>query len=85
MIARSERLWSLDSPVIENLTPQDVSADAPAVGPALVAEPVVAQGLGVEVVDLVARVVDVDGWTFGTGGDEEALYAYSLVSKLLST
>ena len=51
-------------PVVEDLAPHDVPADAPAVLVALVAEPVVAEDLGVEVVGLEGGVVDVELWAF---------------------
>lgn len=47
-------------PVVEDLAAHDVPAHAPAVLVALVAQPVVPQHLGVEVVRLEGRVVDVE-------------------------
>ncbi len=46
-------------PIIENLAAQDMTPDAPDGGVLLLGEPLVSQGLRVEVVHLKARVVDV--------------------------
>lgn len=45
-------------PVVEDLAPQHVPADAPAVGIAFLLQPVVSKSLGVHVVDFETRVVD---------------------------
>lgn len=57
-------------PVVKDLAAHDVAADAPAVLVALVAQPVVAQDLGVKVVRLKGRVVDV---ALGALEEEEAV------------
>lgn len=57
-------------PVVEDLAAHDVPADAPAVLVALVAQPVVTQDLGVEVVRLEGRVVHM---ALGTLEEEEAV------------
>lgn len=45
----------------------------PAIRPSFASEPVVAKGFGVEVVHLVAGMVDVDRWSFGASGEEYTL------------
>lgn len=57
-------------PVIEDLTAHDMAAHAPAILPPLLPQPVVAQHLHVEVVDLETTVMDVP---FGTLEDEEGV------------
>lgn len=57
-------------PVVKDLAAHDVAPHAPAVLVALVAQPVVAQDLGVKVVRLKGRVVDV---ALGALEEEEAV------------
>ena len=57
-------------PVIKDLAAHDVPPDAPAVGVALLAQPVVAEHLGVKVVGFEGGVVDV---RLGTLEEEEAV------------
>lgn len=66
-------------PVVEDLASHDVAADAPAVLVALVAEPVVAQDLGVEVVGLEGGVVHV---ALGALEEEEAVVVDLLVAAV---
>lgn len=61
-------------PVVEDLGAEDVAADAPDGVVLLLGEPLVAQQLGVEVVDLEAGVVHVLGLAAGHGrGHEEGV------------
>lgn len=66
-------------PVVKDLAAHDVSPDTPAVGIALVAEPVVAEDLGVKVVRLKGRVVDVH---LGPLEEEEAVVIHQLVAPI---
>lgn len=66
-------------PVVEDLAAHDVAADAPAVFVALVAQPVVAQDLGVEVVSLEGGVVHV---ALGTLEEEETVVVDLLVATV---
>lgn len=66
-------------PVIKNLAAHDVATHPPAVSVPLVPEPVVAQNLGVEVVGLEGRVVDVH---FGPLEEEETVVVYQLVAPV---
>jgi hypothetical protein len=66
-------------PIVEDLAAHDVPADAPAVLIALVAKPIMAQNLGIEVVRLKGRVVDVRP---GTLEEEEAVMVYKVVSSV---
>ena len=66
-------------PVIEDLAAHDVAPDAPAVGVPLLAEPVVAQHLGVKVVRLERRVVDVH---LGALEEEEAVVVDQVVAAV---
>jgi hypothetical protein len=65
-------------PVIEDLATHDMSPNAPAVGPAFVAEPIVAQDLGIEVVRLERGVVDVRGSRSLKEKSNDGLQAHSL-------
>jgi hypothetical protein len=60
-------------PIIKDLTAENMTADTPAVRPALRDQPVMAKRLGIEVVDLEARVMHMRGNVFSTSSDEEAL------------
>lgn len=66
-------------PVVEDLGAHDVAPHAPAVLVALVAQPVVAQDLGVEVVRLEGRVVHV---ALGPLEEEEAVVVHLLVAAV---
>lgn len=66
-------------PVVEDLAAHDVAADAPAVLVALVAQPVVAEDLGVKVVRLEGRVVHV---ALGALEEEEAVVVDLLVAAV---
>lgn len=66
-------------PVVEDLAAHDVAAHAPAVLVALVAQPVVAQDLGVEVVSLEGGVVHV---ALGALEEEEAVVVDLLVAAV---
>lgn len=66
-------------PVVKDLAAHDVAPHAPAVLIALVAQPVVAQDLGVEVVGLEGRVVDV---ALGALEEEEAVVVDLLVAAV---
>lgn len=66
-------------PVVEDLAAHDVAADSPAVLVALVAQPVVAQDLGVEVVGLEGGVVHV---ALGALEEEEAVVVDLLVAAV---
>jgi hypothetical protein len=66
-------------PVVEDLAAHDVAADAPAVGVALVAEPVVAEDLDVEVVGLEGGVVDVELWALE---EEEGVVVDELLAEV---
>jgi hypothetical protein len=56
-----------------------VSADAPAVGVPLVPQPIVAEDLGVEVVGLEGRVMDVE---FRALEEEEAVVVHALLAAV---
>lgn len=60
-------------PIVEDLTPKDVSANPPTVCPSLGSKPIVAQSLRVEVVHLVAGVVHVGGCRLRINAEEKAL------------
>jgi hypothetical protein len=60
-------------PIIKDLTAENMTADTPAVRPTLRNQPVMAKRLGIEVVDLKARMMHMRGNVFGTGSDKEAL------------
>lgn len=66
-------------PVVKDLAAHDVAADSPAVLVALVAQPVVAQDLGVEVVGLEGGVVHV---ALGTLEEEETVVVDLLVAAV---
>lgn len=66
-------------PVVKDLAAHDVAADAPAVLVALVAQPVVAQDLGVEVVGLEGGVVHM---ALGALEEEEAVVVDLLVAAV---
>ena len=66
-------------PVIENLTAHHVSSNTPAVLVALMAKPVVAEHLGIEIVCLEGGVMDVH---LGTFKEEEAMVIHQLVSAV---
>lgn len=66
-------------PVVKDLAAHNVAADAPAVGVALVAQPVVTEHLGVKVVRLKGRVVDVH---LGALKEEEAVVVYQLAAPV---
>lgn len=68
-------------PVVKDLAAHDVPPDAPAVPVALVAQPVVTQHLGIEVVSLKGRVVDVH---LGALEEEEAVVVDQLVAAVQS-
>ncbi len=68
-------------PVVEDLTPENVPADAPAVLVPLLAQPVVAEDLGVEIVRLVRGVVDV---VLGPLVEEEAVVVDLLLPAVQS-
>lgn len=59
-----------DVPIVENLTPQNMPPDAPAILIPFLDEPVVPDDLGVKVKDLEGGVVDV---VFGALEEEEAV------------
>lgn len=63
-----------DLPIVENLASKDVSPNAPGVGPLFASQPVVPQGLGVEVIDLITRVVDVSRSVTWFARQKEALF-----------
>lgn len=67
------------SPVVEDLAAHDVSPNAPAVLVALLAEPVVAEQLGVEVVRLVRRMVHV---RLRPLEEEEAVVVHELLAPV---
>lgn len=66
-------------PVVEDLAPHDVAADAPAILVALVAQPVVAEDLGVEVVGLEGGVVHV---VLGALEEEEGVVVDALLAAV---
>lgn len=66
-------------PVIEDLAAQDMPADTPAVLVPLLPQPVVAKELGVEVVRLKRRVVDV---TLGALEHEEAVVVHEFLATV---
>ena len=66
-------------PVVKDLAAHDVAAYAPAVLVALVAQPVVAEHLGVKVVRLEGRVVHV---ALGPLEEEEAVVVYFFVAAV---
>lgn len=66
-------------PVVEDLGPQNMPPDAPDGGVLLLGEPLVAEGLGVEVVDLVRRVVHVFLHAGGQGGHEEGVVVHEVL------
>lgn len=66
-------------PVVKDLAAHDVAPDAPAVFVALVAQPVVAQDLGVKIVRLKGRVVHV---ALGPFEEEEAVVVYFFVAAV---
>lgn len=67
-------------PVVKDLAAHDVPPDAPAILPPLMAQPVVAEDLGVEVVRLKGRVVHVRG--AGPLEEEEAVVVDELVASV---
>lgn len=60
-------------PVVENLAPHNVSTHPPTIGVTLLAEPVMAENLGIKVVSLEGGMVDVH---LGTLEEEEAVVVY---------
>jgi hypothetical protein len=66
-------------PVVKDLAAHDVAPDAPAVLVTLVAQPVVAQDLGVKVVRLKRGVVHV---ALGALEEEEAVVVYFFVAPV---
>lgn len=66
-------------PVVENLAAQNMPADTPAVLIPFLPQPVVAKELGVEVVRLKRRMVDV---TLGALEHEEAMVIHELLAAV---
>lgn len=73
---------AIDLPVIEDLAAHDMPAHTPAVLPTLVPQPVVTQHLGVEVMCLEGRVVDVG--SSGPFKEEEAVMVHKVFSSVQS-
>ena len=66
-------------PIIEDLTPQNMSPHSPAILIALLDQPIVPDDLGVEIKDLVGRVVDM---VFGPLVDEEDVVVHEFVAAV---
>ena len=66
-------------PIVENLTPKNMSPDPPTILIPLLDQPIVPDDLGVEIKDLVGRVVDV---VFGPLEDEEDVVVDEFVAAV---
>ena len=75
----SQHFQQENLPVVKDLTPHHMATDAPAVGIPLVAQPVVTEHLGVKVVCLERRVVDVH---LGPLEEEEAVVVDQVVAAV---
>lgn len=69
----------LNIPVVKDLTAQDMSAYSPAVLIRLLSQPMVSKQLGVKVVCLIGRMMDV---RFGTLKEEKAVVIHQFLSTV---